>query len=98
MKREQSFLGSKLRTSRENVTRLGFFEPGSVIFNTVSRPGEDDVIDIEVSVKERNTGQISLGAGYSTATGGFLQGSVSQNNFLGKGQNHNLEPKFIKRE
>ena len=53
-------------------------------FNTVSRPGEDDVIDIEVSVK-RNTGQISLGAGYSTATGGFLQGSVSQNNFLGKG-------------
>ena len=84
------FSGSKLRTSRENVTRLGFFEPGSVIFNTVSRPGEDDVIDIEVSVKERNTGQISLGAGYSTATGGFLQGSVSQNNFLGKGQNLTL--------
>ena len=84
------FSGSKLRTSRENVTRLGFFEPGSVIFNTVSRPGVDDIIDVEISVKERNTGQISLGAGYSTATGGFLQGSVSQNNFLGKGQNLTL--------
>jgi outer membrane protein insertion porin family len=66
---------------------LGFFEPGSVIFNTITRKGEDDILDVEVRVKERNTGQISLGAGYSTATGMFLQASVAQNNFMGKGQN-----------
>ncbi len=81
------FSGSDLRRSRENVERLGFFEPGSVVFNTISPRGQDDTLDVEISVKERNTGQISLGAGYSTATGGFLQASIAQNNFNGLGQN-----------
>lgn len=81
------FSGSDLRRSRENVNRLGFFEQGSVVFNTVSPQGKDDVLDVEINVTERNTGQISLGAGYSTATGGFLQASIAQNNFRGLGQN-----------
>tara|TARA_R110000868_G_scaffold282927_2_gene543276 strand:- start:6289 stop:8616 length:2328 start_codon:yes stop_codon:yes gene_type:complete len=81
------FSGTALRESKENVNRLGFFEQGSVVFTTVTPPGKDDVLDVEISVKERNTGQISLGAGYSTATGGFLQASIAQNNFRGLGQN-----------
>ena len=81
------FSGTALRESKENVNRLGFFEPGSVVFTTVTPAGKDDVLDVEISVKERNTGQISLGAGYSTATGGFLQASIAQNNFRGLGQN-----------
>ena len=84
------YSGSLLRKSKENVNRLGFFEPGSIIFNTVSPKGEDDILNVEISVKERQTGQISLGAGYSTATKGFFQGSVSQNNFRGLGQNLNV--------
>lgn len=84
------YSGSLLRQSKENVNRLGFFEQGSVIFNTVSPKGKDNVLDVEISVKERQTGQISLGAGYSTATKGFFQASVSQNNFRGLGQNLNL--------
>ncbi|MBP5296703.1 MAG: BamA/TamA family outer membrane protein, partial [Bacteriovoracaceae bacterium] len=81
------FSGTKLRLSKEQVERLGFFEPGSVIFNQIPAPGKDDVLDIEITVKERNTGQISIGAGYSTATGFFTQASIAQNNFMGKGQN-----------
>lgn len=81
------FSGSELRRSKENVNRLGFFEPGSVVFNTVSPEGRDDVLDVEITVKEKNTGQISLGAGYSTSSKGFLQASVAQNNFRGLGQN-----------
>ncbi len=81
------YSGSNLRRSKENVNRLGFFEPGSVIFNTVSKKGSDNVLDVEITVKEKNTGQISLGAGYSTATKGFLQASIAQNNFRGLGQN-----------
>jgi len=81
------FSGSALRKSKESVNRLGFFEPNSVLFNTVSPKGRDDVLDVDIQVKERNTGQISLGAGYSTATGGFLQASIAQNNFRGLGQN-----------
>lgn len=80
------FTGSGLRESKENVNRLGFFEPNSVIFNTVSPPGRDDVLDVEIQVKEKSTGQISLGAGYSTATGFFFQTSITQNNFRGLGQ------------
>jgi len=83
----EKFSGTALRESKENVNRLGFFEPNSVVFNTVTRRDRDDVLDIEIAVKERNTGQISLGAGYSTASKEFFQGSISQNNFLGLGQN-----------
>ncbi|MEK6624336.1 MAG: outer membrane protein assembly factor BamA, partial [Bdellovibrionota bacterium] len=81
------FSGTDLRRSRENVNRLGFFEQGSVVFNTVPRKDKDDVLDVEINVKERNTGQISVGAGYSTATGAFMQASIGQNNFMGYGQN-----------
>jgi outer membrane protein insertion porin family len=84
------YSGSLLRKSKENVNRLGFFEQGSVIFNTVSPKGKDDVLNVEISIKERQTGQISLGAGYSTATKGFFQASIAQNNFRGLGQNLNL--------
>jgi outer membrane protein insertion porin family len=87
IKEGQKFNGTALRVSRENVQRLGFFEPESIVFNTISPKDKEDVIDVEISVKEKNTGQISLGAGYSTATGGFFQASVSQNNFRGLGQN-----------
>lgn len=84
------YSGSLLRKSKENVTRLGFFEPQSVIFNTVSPKGSNNILNVEVSVKERQTGQISVGAGYSTATKGFFQASIAQNNFRGLGQNLNL--------
>lgn len=81
------FSGTDLRNSKENVNRLGFFEPNSVVFNTVTRTNRDDILDVEISLKERNTGQISLGAGYSTASGEFFQASIAQNNFRGLGQN-----------
>lgn len=84
------YSGSKLRISKENVNRLGFFEQGSVIFNTVSPKGRSNVLDVEISIKERSTGQISVGAGYSTATQGFIQASISQSNFRGLGQNLNF--------
>ena len=86
----RKFSGTELRRSRENVNRLGFFEPGSVIFNTISPPGKDDVLDVEIVVKERNTGQITLGAGYSSESGEFMQLSLAQNNFLGRGQTFNI--------
>ncbi len=81
------YSGTNLRESRENINRLGFFEVGSVIFNTITPEGKDDILNVEINVKERNTGQISLGAGYSTAMGSSLHASISQNNFRGLGQN-----------
>lgn len=76
---------TRKRQSLENIQRLGFFE--EVNFKTSTPAGQSDVMDIEIVVKERNTGQIQIGAGYSTATGLALQGSVQQTNFRGLGQN-----------
>ncbi len=90
IKEGAQFSGSDLRKSRENVNRLGYFEKGSVVFTTVAVKGRDNLLNVEISVKERNTGQMSVGAGYSSAQGGFFQGSISQNNFLGRGQNLNF--------
>lgn len=88
------YSGSKLRISKERVNRLGFFQPESVIFNTITRRGSDNILDVEISIKERPTGQISLGAGYSTATKAFVQASIAQNNFQGLGQNINLNVSY----
>ncbi|MFY7992020.1 MAG: outer membrane protein assembly factor BamA [Bacteriovoracaceae bacterium] len=90
IKEGELYSGSGLRLSKDAVNRLGFFQPESVVFNTVTRKGTDNVLDVEISIKERPTGQISLGAGYSTATKGFVQASVAQNNFRGLGQNLNF--------
>jgi outer membrane protein insertion porin family len=94
----EMYSGSKLRISKDNVNRLGFFQPESVIFNTITRKGTDNILDVEISIKERPTGQISLGAGYSTATKGFVQASIAQNNFRGLGQNINMNLSYSNRQ
>lgn len=75
---------TKRRESLENVKRLGYFE--EVNFNTKAPKGRPDIMDIDVVVKERNTGTIQVGAGYSSFNGFVFNGQVSQINFLGKGQ------------
>lgn len=72
------------RESQENIQRLGFFD--DVTFKTSTPPDKPDVLNIDIMVKERNTGSIQLGAGYGSSTGGSLQGQIQQSNFLGKGQ------------
>ncbi|CAM6054192.1 unnamed protein product [Sphagnum tenellum] len=58
--------GTNLRISKENVERLGYFAQGEVLFNTVSPKGRKDILDLEITVKERSTGTITLGAGYGS--------------------------------
>ncbi len=98
IKEGEMYSGSKLRLSKDNVNRLGYFQPESVVFNTITRKGTDNVLDVEISIKERPTGQVSLGAGYSTATQGFIQGSVAQNNFRGLGQSINANLSYSVRQ
>jgi outer membrane protein insertion porin family len=77
--------GTKKRESKENVTRLGFFD--SVEFHQTTSKEYPNVVDIDVKVKERSTGQLVIGAGYSTGGVGFIANAqLSQNNFLGNGQ------------
>lgn len=71
------------RQSMANIKRLGYFE--DVQFLTKTPPGRDDQMDIDVVVKERNTGQFQLGAGYATALGAQLNVQLDESNFLGYG-------------
>jgi len=73
------------RQSQENIQRLGFFD--EVNFKTSTPADNPDILNIDIVVKERNTGQITLGAGYGTSQGFTLQGSINQTNFRGLGQN-----------
>lgn len=75
---------TRKRRSLENVQRLGFFE--EVNFKTSTPPDAPTVLNIEIVVKERNTGQIQLTAAYGSTQGFSLGGSVIQNNFRGMGQ------------
>ncbi|MES2801038.1 MAG: outer membrane protein assembly factor BamA [Bdellovibrionota bacterium] len=75
---------TRKRLSQENIQRLGFFE--EVNFKTSTPPEKPDQLNIEVVVKERNTGQIQLTAAYGNTQGFSLGGSVQQNNFRGLGQ------------
>jgi outer membrane protein insertion porin family len=71
------------RDSLANIRRLGYFE--DVQFMTKTPPGRDDQMDIDIVVKERNTGQFQLGAGYATALGAQLNVQLDESNFLGYG-------------
>lgn len=75
---------TRRRESLENIQRLGFFD--EVNFKTATSPDRPDILNVDIVVKERNTGSIQLGAGYGSFSGFTLQGQVNQANFLGKGQ------------
>ncbi len=74
---------SKLRRSKQRIENLGFFR--SVNFKNV--PGSsDDKVNIIVEVEEQSTGELTFGAGFSTADGALGDISIVERNLLGKGQ------------
>jgi outer membrane protein insertion porin family len=86
--------GTLKRESRENVMRLGFFD--SVEFEQSTSKTAPNVVDIEIKVKERSTGQLVIGAGYASGNVGFTaQAQLSQNNFLGNGQVASLSAQVL---
>ncbi|MEI7904289.1 MAG: outer membrane protein assembly factor BamA [Candidatus Firestonebacteria bacterium] len=84
VKAGEPFDGDKLRLSLERIYNLGFFE--EVNYNLVPNAADPDRQTLEIKVKERPTGQMNLGATYSSVDGitGYLQ--VTENNLLGNGQ------------
>ncbi|MCB0342308.1 MAG: outer membrane protein assembly factor BamA, partial [Bdellovibrionales bacterium] len=75
---------TRKRESLANVQRLGYFD--EVNFNVKTPKGRSDIMDIDIMVKERNTGSIQLGAGYSSQNGMVVNGQIQQINLAGRGQ------------
>ena len=73
----------KINRSRDRLNRLGYFN--EVNIETPGVSGTTDQVDVNVSVTEKSTGNVMLGAGFSSSEGLVLSGSVSQSNLFGTG-------------
>ncbi len=77
------FDSDRVRLSRDRIDRLGYFE--TVTVDTPAVPTAPDQVDVNVTVKERATGNIQVGAGYSSAEGIVLSAGTAQQNLFGTG-------------
>ena len=81
--------GEKIRQSRNRVDRLGYFK--EVTMDTADVPGSFDQVDLTVTVAEKPTGSISLGAGISSADGFGVSFGFKQDNAFGSGNSLGVE-------
>lgn len=81
--------GEKIRLSRDRVDRLGFFTEVGV--TTAEVPDAPDQVDLVVAVKEKPTGSIQIGAGYSSAEKLSFTFGLSQDNAFGSGNQLDLQ-------
>jgi len=77
--------GDKIRLSRDRLGRLGFFIDTNV--DTIEVPGAPDQVDLNVNVSEKPTGNVMIGAGFSSSEKLTLTGSINQANAFGTGNN-----------
>ena len=73
----------KIKLSRDRVDRLGFFK--EVTVETQEVTGSPDQVDLTIAVVEKPTGNLSLGAGFSSGDGLGLSLGIKQENAFGSG-------------
>ena len=77
------FSSTKLQRSNLNLRKLDYFEEVEI----VPEPGSDpESMKLRIKVKEKPTGAISIGGGYSSDDGVFAVGEIIQRNLFGRGQ------------
>jgi len=86
------FSEEKIELSKRRLNRTQFFE--SVNIETPTVPGTSDQVDVNVLLKETNTGKFSIGAGVSSSDGIVGTLSLSQANFFGTGNLVSTEVSF----
>ncbi len=75
--------GDKIKLSRDRVDRLGYFT--DVNIETQEVAGTADQVDLTMTVTEKPTGSINLGAGFSSAEKITLSFGIQQDNAFGSG-------------
>jgi len=78
---------AKIDRSKVRIRNTGFFEDVQV--QTNRRPGEQ-VVDLDIKVKEQQTGSLSFGVGASSTQGLIGSFDVRQKNIFGTGREVNL--------
>ena len=77
------FSATKMQRSKVRMQRLKYISQVETRYQRV--PGEDDLMDINISVKERFSGSFSIGAGYSQAQGALFNLGLTHDNVFGTG-------------
>ena len=75
---------SKIQLSRRRIDRTQYF--GDVNVDTQPVEGNPDQVDVTYTVKERPTGSLLLGAGFSSVEKLILSASIQQTNVFGSGK------------
>ncbi len=87
---EGSFFDSqKLQLSKQRIDKTSYFSEVEV--ETPAVPGTTDQVDVTVRVKEKPTGAVLLGVGFSNVDRLIIQASVQQSNFFGTGNTVGLQ-------
>lgn len=79
-----AFNRALMERSRNNLRALGFFKDVTV---EETRGGAPDRSVINVNVQEQPTGELSVGAGFSSVDSFTVNLGISERNFRGRGQN-----------
>ncbi|MFH0821676.1 MAG: outer membrane protein assembly factor BamA, partial [Pseudomonadota bacterium] len=83
-----TFNGSKLEKSVLNLKKLDYFEDVEIVPSKTDQKG---VMDLHIKVKEKLTGSVSVGGGFSSDDGLFATGTIVQRNLFGRGQTLGLK-------
>ena len=81
--------GALIKLSKERLDRLGYFKETDI--ETSEVPGSPDQVDLVVSVSEKPTGSISVGAGYSNAEKFTFNAALRKDNVFGSGSTLGFE-------
>ncbi|MCC8193910.1 MAG: outer membrane protein assembly factor BamA [Deltaproteobacteria bacterium] len=88
------FVGSKLKRSIQRLNRLDYFDVAEA---ELVPTGKDEEVDLEISIKEKSTGSISAGFGYSTYSQFGVSGMLMEKNLWGKGYSTGVQGYFSDR-
>lgn len=79
---------SKIERSKTRLERLGYFEEVNV--ETPPVAGTTDQIDVNYTVVEKPSGNLSAGVGFSQTQGIVLNANIAQDNVFGSGKRVNV--------
>ena len=79
---------SNVDRSRVRLQRLSYVE--NVNIETRRVPGQEDQVDLDISVTERLSGSFTVGVGYAQTEGVLFNLGLSQENFFGTGNRLDL--------
>ena len=79
---------SKIERSKTRLERLGYFEEVNV--ETPPVAGTADQIDVNYTVTEKPSGNLSAGIGFSQTQGIVLNANIAQDNVFGSGKRVNI--------